>query len=299
MPSPTILSPNTGNYQVGKGIVSFKKEGSAVFRDLGDVESMAINPSMKTLDHFSSRTGVKSKDRSIVLEKAAAVKIVMSEITADNLALMFLGTVDDSAVGGPTVEVFDQDAVSGWLRFVGTNEVGAQLTMDLYNVSFTPSGNFDLISTEWNKMEATADILVSNAAIAASDKLTSTAIADGDTVTVGGVTYTFETTLTAVANHVHRTGTLATDLANLVKAINLTGVSGTDYGAGTVINPNVSAVSDATTLTATAKVAGPAGNAIVATEVGAGTSWATATLKGGVAAGKFGIVQFTNVPPAP
>lgn len=121
-------------------------------------------------------------------------------------------------------------------------------------------------------------------AVAAAQTLTASAIANGDTITIGSNVYLFQDTLTAGAGHVKRSGTLATDLATLAKAINLTGVAGTDYGVGTAIHPDVSATSDATHLVITAKVASAAANTIATTETGAGTAWAAATMAGGVTA---------------
>lgn len=160
MAEPTMHSPNVGNLQVGKGIVSFKKSGDADFRDMGNVTSMTITPEMDTLEHFSSREGVKKKDLVIILEKKGTVKVVMEEFTAQNLAIMVLGTYDEMAVGGPEVEIFSSTQVTGELKFVGTNDVGPKITVDLYNVSFTPSGDLQMISDEWNNMEVTADMLV-------------------------------------------------------------------------------------------------------------------------------------------
>jgi hypothetical protein len=160
MPAPTVASPNVGNYQVGKGVVSFKKEGDSVYRDLGNVSELTLSPDLTTLEHFSSRGGTKTKDLVIVLEKKSTLKIVMDEITADNLALMLLGDVDTSAVGGPEIDIYASTAISGALKFVGANEIGAQVTMDLYNVTFTPSGDVGFISDEFNNLEATADVLV-------------------------------------------------------------------------------------------------------------------------------------------
>jgi hypothetical protein len=160
MTTPTLTSPNVGNLQVGKGIVSFKKTGDSTFRDLGNVTSLIITPDLTTLEHFSSRAGVKKKDLTIVLEKKGTVKMVMEEFTAHNLSMMVLGTVDEDAVGGPEVNVFDTTQVTGELKFVGTNDVGPKITVDLYNVSFTPSGDLQMISDEWNNMEVTGDMLV-------------------------------------------------------------------------------------------------------------------------------------------
>jgi hypothetical protein len=159
MSSPTSLSPNVDNLQVGKGIVSFKKTGDVDFRDLGNVSALTITPEVDTLEHFSSREGTKKKDLVIIIQQKASCKITMEEITAENLALMVYGDVDEAAVGGPTVEIFANSSITGELKFVGTNDVGPKITVNLYNVSFTPSGDLSMISDEFNSMEVTADVL--------------------------------------------------------------------------------------------------------------------------------------------
>lgn len=123
---------------------------------------------------------------------------------------------------------------------------------------------------------------------AATGTLTSdnTNVADGDTVTIGTTVYTFKTTITgggAVAYNVKIGASADASLASLVKAINGTGVVGTDVGATTAANTNVSAgavTSHATLLTAL--VSGSAGNAIATTETSAHLSFGAATLTGGV-----------------
>ena len=127
MPTPTMHSPNVGNLQVGKGIVSFKKTGDSTFRDLGNVTSLVITPDMDTLEHFSSREGVKKKDLVVILEKKGTVKVTMEEFTAQNLAIMLLGDFDEAAIGGPEVDIFSTTQVTGELKFVGTNDVGPQV----------------------------------------------------------------------------------------------------------------------------------------------------------------------------
>lgn len=120
--------------------------------------------------------------------------------------------------------------------------------------------------------------------VAAAQTLTATAIADGDTVTIGSKVYTFQTTLTNVNGNVFSTGVLATTLANLSKAINLTGVAGTDYATAMTLNADVSATSDATHVVVTAKVTGTASNSKATTETCANASWGNTTLLGGVTA---------------
>jgi hypothetical protein len=74
----------------------------------------------------------------------------------------------------------------------------------------------------------------------------------------------------------------ATDLATLQKAINATGVAGTDYSTALTAHPLVTSTGiSATTLTVTAIAQGPTGNSIVTTETGANLDWGGGTMSGG------------------
>lgn len=74
----------------------------------------------------------------------------------------------------------------------------------------------------------------------------------------------------------------ATDLATLAKAINASGVAGTDYSTALTEHTTVSAgTTTATTMPVTADAQGPSGNTIVTTETGANLAWGGATLSGG------------------
>lgn len=99
--------------------------------------------------------------------------------------------------------------------------------------------------------------------------------ADGDTVTIGGVVYSFETGAIDAAFKVDVGGDQDASLANLVAAINLTGTAGTTYGMGTTENPVVRATADAdnNNLIATAKTPGSAGNSIVLAESSTALAW--------------------------
>jgi hypothetical protein len=159
--APSLLAPNTGNLLIGKGILSFKKTGAADYVDLGNCTDITLTPDMETLEHFSSRAGVRSKDLTVILEKKASVTFTMEEFTAHNIGMMLLGAVNEADVGGPSIDIFSEASVTCALKFVGTSEVGPKINVDLYNVSITPSGDFSLISDDWGNMEVTADVLLS------------------------------------------------------------------------------------------------------------------------------------------
>jgi hypothetical protein len=116
---------------------------------------------------------------------------------------------------------------------------------------------------------------------AATGTLTGTGFADGDTVTIGSQTYTLQAVLVDTANNVDAGGTLAQTMENLRRAINGDGVTGTNYGTGTPVNVDVTAVDTATTVVVTAIISGSGGDAITTTKTGSITGWAGATLAGG------------------
>ena len=134
--------------------------------------------------------------------------------------------------------------------------------------------------------------IINGDAVQGSTVLTSnnTEVADGDTVTIDTVTYRFKNT-PAQAYDVKRNGTTAdTTLANLIKAINASGVGdGSDYFAGTLKHPTVFA---GTTITAhhfpiTSWAYGVAANSIATTHVGATLSFTGATLASGAEGGAY------------
>lgn len=106
---------------------------------------------------------------------------------------------------------------------------------------------------------------------------------NGETVTIDGQTYIFQTTLTNSAGNVLIGINASNSIQNLRNAINLGPGSGTLYANTTGLHNTVSA-SDAVNpdrLIVTAKSVGVAGNSLATTETLANASWAAATMAGG------------------
>jgi len=98
--------------------------------------------------------------------------------------------------------------------------------------------------------------------VVSTNTLTSnnTNVSNGDTVTINALTYRFQTTITKPYD-VNIGASADASLTNLVSAITAAGTIGTDYGTGTVVNPDVTAAavgSHATVITAL--TAGTRGN---------------------------------------
>lgn len=91
-------------------------------------------------------------------------------------------------------------------------------------------------------------------------------------------------------------GTAAATLVNLLKAINASGVAGTDYSTALVENDLAFATtSTTTTLVVRAVAEGTEGNSVASTETGANLSWTGATLAGGGATAIFTVPTPDNV----
>jgi hypothetical protein len=121
--------------------------------------------------------------------------------------------------------------------------------------------------------DVTIELIVNDTAtIAATATLTaSDTPADKDTVTIGTITYIFKTVLTGTYGSPYQVligGSAAAALDNLKAAVN-DGPSGegTQYGAGTVVNPDIWATDNTdTTQLFEAKIVGSSGNFIPSTE---------------------------------
>ncbi len=158
--------------------------------------------------------------------------------------------------------------------FVGSTQANSLLTASTqFNAltkaaaTFTP-GTVNL-ATEATQALTGATTFAGSTKGTSVNTFNATAVGNNDTVLVGGTTYTFKTALTGAANEVliGATGD-TTALANLQKAINLSGIAGTDYGTGTAVNANVVASgASATNLTVTSKVNGLAAPAFTFTNV--------------------------------
>src|SRR5687768_16142363 len=120
-------SPSTENYRIGKGVWSFMRDGESVYTDLGNSPESNLTLTIEKLDHFSQRSGVRNKDKSIVLEKSGTVELQLDEWSEYNLGLALLATVNTDG----SLEIFAENAIEGALRFVSDTEVGPNFTLNL------------------------------------------------------------------------------------------------------------------------------------------------------------------------
>jgi hypothetical protein len=156
----SLLSPNIGNYYVGKGIVSIQLLGETEFVDCGNVPQFEFMAKVTNLDHYSSRTGVRIKDFTAVIEISGSLTMQMEEITARNMGFALLGL----PTGGPsptpdTVDILGTPVIYGAVKFVGTNDIGPNWTITFPLVKLSPSKAISLIANTWGTVDLEGDVL--------------------------------------------------------------------------------------------------------------------------------------------
>lgn len=160
--SQAPVSPNILNYTVGKGFATFQKDGAGAFVDLGNITTFEFTPSVDKLDHFSTRGGVKAKDRSITVSLSGELKIVMEEFTRTQFVLGLLGVEDTNSAGQDEIEILAVPSVKGAIKFTSTGDVGQKWDWYFPNVEFTPSAALSPLSDEWGNIEVTGEVTKKN-----------------------------------------------------------------------------------------------------------------------------------------
>lgn len=99
-----MASPD--NYTLGKGIVYFNRKKDSVYwgeLDLGNCPEFSFNISLEKLEHFSSRGGLRAKDKEVISQISPGVTFTLDEISAENLALLSLGEIEEVTQAVATV----------------------------------------------------------------------------------------------------------------------------------------------------------------------------------------------------
>jgi hypothetical protein len=154
------------NYVVGRGRLYFSvfKKGSNTPASgelyFGNTPELTLTADTETLDHYSSESGLRNLDASVLLEYTGGGNFTCDEINADNLALFFLGdkaTVTQTQATGrkETITLVQQ----GRYYQLGTDSV-------------TPSGVRN----------------VNNVEVVIADAGTSISVGSGDISTIPGTT---------------------------------------------------------------------------------------------------------------
>lgn len=144
----------TQNLSIFQGIVSFMQDGEATFRDLGEVPEFTLQPNVEKKEYQSSRSGMRGKVREVVTTVGGTISLQMDEMTRDNLALFFFGTLD-----ADRIKVLSVTEKVGMIKIVGTGQVGKRLSYT-GRVSLSPSDSIAFLTGgEWASAKLSGELL--------------------------------------------------------------------------------------------------------------------------------------------
>lgn len=149
-------SPDTALYQLGKGILEIAEwSGGApgVYADVGNCPAFNVQVTEEKLAHYSSRTNVRLKDKEVVLESGYTAEFDLDEVSVLNLK-MFLKATTESGHILHANQALDREYA---LRFTSDNAAGRNERWNLWRLTLSPRGAFNLISDDWSMLEFTGE----------------------------------------------------------------------------------------------------------------------------------------------
>ncbi|MEK9752509.1 MAG: hypothetical protein VW338_04760 [Rhodospirillaceae bacterium] len=158
------VSPDTDNLYIGKGALYFTPDGGSE-EHMGNAVSIEVGSEIEELEHFSSLSGVRSKDLVVVLSQSYTFTVQLEELTRQNVQRKLLGSTPAlNTAGNYEFGIGASTKITGALRFAGANTYGNKFNIDCPNVQIRPGGTgIQLISNEFGVVELVIEALYSEA----------------------------------------------------------------------------------------------------------------------------------------
>lgn len=187
-------------YRLGRGIVQAafldangKPKG---YRDLGNSPEFGVTVEAETLEHQSSRTGLKKKDLELVLSQDVSLSFQLEEISAENVALFFAGDVSQKenltkdgmgATGAGIVVIEKGDIELGtWIDIIDASGNRAYDIdgLDLELLTVDAAGSTQAVVPNTSDADYEVDKEMGRLFLKESSTVLQTAVTDGDGLAV-------------------------------------------------------------------------------------------------------------------
>ena len=157
-------SPSTDNYTLGKGIVYFDKKNATTGlyegeRDLGNAPAFSFSIAVEKLEHYSSRGGLRTKDKEIISELTPSVAFTLDEVTKENLALLTLASLNDVTQSAGVATAEEVTAHMDLRSSLAYRNIGTTYTLgyDGGTVLFVPGETVSGVTGEGIVLSVTGD----------------------------------------------------------------------------------------------------------------------------------------------
>ena len=162
----TTGKPQTSDYNLGRGVLYFAPIDTATgqpkgYRDLGNCPEFSINIEVETLEHQSSRQGLRVTDKEVIISQTLNLSFSLDEINHENLALVTSGAkgtstnVTEAGFGQYTMVAAADVEKGRWYDIKNSSNgraydvQSAELTVeDTSAVSFVLNTDYELDTTQ-------------------------------------------------------------------------------------------------------------------------------------------------------
>lgn len=179
--------PVTDNYQLGRGTLYFAELDANSrpkgWRDLGNSPDFKLAIEVETLQHKSSRQGLKFTDKEVTISQTVTCQFALDEFNADNLALLFSGastTHTNVAVAGFTEWLMVPDGELALGRWYDLKNASHARAYDIDATKLTVKTNEAAPVTLVKDTDFTLDATMGRIFILSSSTKAATAIGTGD-----------------------------------------------------------------------------------------------------------------------
>ena len=118
--------------------------GANDYVEIGNCPSIEIEPTVERRPHYSSRSGLKTKDLDPIISMEYNINFDCDEIAAKNLAYFFLGSIS-----GNTISAMATPDAEYALKFVADNPIGPNFTYEFWRCTIGPNGPIQLIGDDY------------------------------------------------------------------------------------------------------------------------------------------------------
>ena len=144
------IAPSVENYTLGKGRLFFNKHDTSGSltgeKSLGNAPALTFSMAVEKLDHYSSQSGLRAKDKSVVVEVTPTLNFTLDEVNVNNLEMLFFSSSESASptIGESLNTVLTASSTKG--LYYGTTKRSIGIYKLVYtNVSGGPFTDLSLI----------------------------------------------------------------------------------------------------------------------------------------------------------
>jgi len=124
------------------------------YTEIGNCPSFEAEPTVERRPHYSSRSGLRTRDLNPIVQTEYNITFECDELSAKNLSRFFLGTLNTTTGRIAGLQNADKEYA---LKFVSDNPIGPNATYYFHRVTIGPNGSLQLIGDDYLVMSFTGE----------------------------------------------------------------------------------------------------------------------------------------------